>query len=92
VSCTGLLVLLSTGPYPANSGTSASCCAYADCVSAAVGGGGVADILFEAGTPIVSSVLGPKILVLKAMSYVSDAMKLTGNVLRSLHSADFGYR
>ena len=54
-------MLLSTGPYSASSGTSASCCAYADWVSAAVGGGGVTDILLEAGTPMVSSVLGPKI-------------------------------
>ena len=86
-------MLLSTVPYPANSGTSASCWAYADCVSAAVGGGGVVDVLVEAGTPIVSNVLGPMTLVFKKIKLcVSDIMKLTGNVLCSLRSADFGYR
>lgn len=59
MSCTGLLELLRTGPNDSNSGTSASCCKYADCVSAAVGGGGDAEVFFEeAGTPIVSKVVG----------------------------------
>ena len=58
VSWAGFVLLLSTGPYDANSGTSASCCTYADCVSAAVGGGGVTifDVL---GAWSASSVLGP---------------------------------
>lgn len=37
VSSTGLPLLLRTGPYDANSGTSASCLAYADWLSAAEG-------------------------------------------------------
>lgn len=37
VSSIGFALLLSTAPYSANSGTSASCLAYADCVSLAVG-------------------------------------------------------
>lgn len=53
-------MLLSTEPYDASSGTSASCCAYADCVSAAVGGGGAADACDVVGAPIVSKVLGPE--------------------------------
>lgn len=60
VSCTGFALLLSTAPYSAKSGTCASCCAYADCVSAVVRGGGVdARDLDVVGTPIVSRVLGP---------------------------------
>ena len=62
VSWEGLALLLSTGPYSVNSGTSASCCAYADCASAAVWGGGVAAFDVE-GTPIVSKLLGPVICV-----------------------------
>lgn len=57
VSCDGLKLLLSTTPYDANSGTSASCCTYADCVSAAVCGGGVTAFDVD-GTPIVSRLLG----------------------------------
>ena len=59
VSCAGFVLLLSTAPYVANSGTSASCWTYADCVSAAVGGGGVA-ALEVLGAPRVSRVLGPR--------------------------------
>jgi hypothetical protein len=59
VSCAGFTLLLRTVPYSAKCGISASCCTYADCVSAAVGGGGDAEALV-AGAAIVSSVLGPE--------------------------------
>lgn len=58
MSCTGFALLLRTVPYAAKCGISASCWTYADCVSAAVGGGGDAEAL-AAGAAIMSSVLGP---------------------------------
>jgi len=59
VSCASFTLLFSTGPYDENSGTSESCCAYEDCVSAKDCGGGEDDAFLGAGTPIVSKVLGP---------------------------------
>jgi hypothetical protein len=52
-------LLLRTVPYSAKCGISASCCTYADYVSAAIGGGRDTEALV-AGTVIVSSVLGPE--------------------------------
>ena len=59
MSCDGVALLLRTGPYEANSGTSASCVAYADCFSAADGARGASAAFFDKGAPIVSKVLGP---------------------------------
>ena len=61
VSGTSLL-LFTTGPYDSNSGTLASWDANVDCVSAAVGGGGAADVeaLGIVATSIVSNAVGPE--------------------------------
>jgi hypothetical protein len=55
-----LALLLRITPYSAKCDISANCCRYADCVSAAVGGGGDAEALFVAGAAIRSRVLGPE--------------------------------